>query len=489
MDPAPNERPLEVLVAQDAETLDPRFAVDATAARTTRLMHAGLFKLDETDLHPVPNLARDAVFEDPKTLRISLREDVRFHGGKPLVAEDVVATIRAIGAPAKSYRQRHVVAAIGAVEADGIHAVRIHLSRPRATLLSDLELPILRADEADAPARPDGSLDGLGPYELAAREPGVTLLRPAKYGVSEAKPPTYSVALRAVRDENARALRLLAGRVDVAPQAFSPLLLPPLETKFVGGHTARTMGANLTYLVPRIDRGPLTSAPLRRGLSLAIDRERMARTFFAGHAIPATSLLPPRLWAHEETAPGLAPPSPFQWDLSRAKAALSEAGVDATHRVAISFLVSTDRFRGTLARFLAQELTPLGVDLHVEVLELGVLLDRLGRGDFDLALLQMPELTEPNALQVFLHSGFVPPLGSNRGRVRDVELDALLDAGDQTARISERKAIYAQVEARVRTVVPWIPLFHEEQVALVGPRALAFVPQADGRLNGLATLE
>ena len=101
----------------------------------------------------------------------------------------------------------------------------------------------------------------------------------------------------------------------------------------------------------------------------------------------------------------------------------------------------------------------------------------------------MPELTEPNALQVFLHSGFVPPLGSNRGRVRDVELDALLDAGDQTASISERKAIYAQVEARVRTVVPWIPLFHEEQVALVGPRALAFVPQADGRLNGLATLE
>jgi peptide/nickel transport system substrate-binding protein len=487
LDPASKDRPLEVLVAQDAETLDPRFAVDATAARTTRLMHAGLFKLDETDLHPIPNLAREAVFEDPKTLHISLRDDVRFHGGKPLVADDVVATIRAIGDPAKSYRQRHVVAAIGAIEADGIHAVRIHLSRPRATLLSDLELPILRADEADAPARPDGSLDGLGPYELATREPGVTILRPAKHGISEAKPPVYSVALRAVRDENARALRLLAGRVDVAPQAFSPLLLPPLEAKFVGGHTVRTMGANLTYLVPRIDRGPLTSAPLRRGLALAIDRERMARTFFAGHAIPATSLLPPRLWAHDD---GLAPDdSPFQFDILRAKAAFAEAGVDTTHRVALSFLVSTDRFRGTLGRFLAQELAPLGVDLHVEVLELGVLLDRLGRGDFDLALLQMPELTEPNALQVFLHSGFIPPLGSNRGRVRDAELDALLDEGDQTSGLTERKAIYSKVERRARALVPWIPLFHEEQVALVGPRASAFVPLADGRLNGLAKLE
>ena len=58
---------------------------------------------------------------------------------------------------------------------------------------------------------------------------------------------------------------------------------------------------------------------------------------------------------------------------------------------------------------------------------------RLNAGDFDLAILQLPEMTEPNVLRHFLHGALVPPAGANRGRVHDAALDALLDDGDAHA--------------------------------------------------------
>src|SRR6202041_816229 len=102
---------------------------------------------------------------------------------------------------------------------------------------------------------------------------------------------------------------------------------------------------------------------------------------------------------------------------------------------------STERLRLTVARTMAQELGDVGLDVEVVPLELGTLIARLNAGDFDLASLQMPELTEPNVLRVFLHSAFVPPAGANRGRIRDAELDALLDLGDRTLDLTARARV------------------------------------------------
>ncbi|HEY8077854.1 MAG TPA: hypothetical protein VIF62_27195, partial [Labilithrix sp.] len=70
-----------MLVPNDAETLDPRHAVDAVALRTTRLLHAGLVRLDADTLEPRPYLAKSWTWTDPLTLRVELREDARFHSG------------------------------------------------------------------------------------------------------------------------------------------------------------------------------------------------------------------------------------------------------------------------------------------------------------------------------------------------------------------------------------------------------------------------
>jgi peptide/nickel transport system substrate-binding protein len=464
-----------MLVANDAETLDPRYVTDSVGMRATRLVHAGLVRLDPDTLLPEPYLARSWRWLDPLTLEIALREDVRFHSGAPLRPADVVATLRAMASPAVGSRHAGVVAAIAEARASGDHGVIVRLARAHATLLTDLELPILRADEAASPPAPAGTLDGLGPYTVSRAQRGDLLLTPADGGALPR--PVHAVELRTVHDENARALRLEAGRADVAVNLVSPTLLPALAAQ-PGLEVASRPGSNLTYVVVEEQHPPLGNARVRQALSLAIDRATLCATLFDGHAHPASGLIAPAHWAHSTA-------SPLPYDPAAARILLLEAGIPQLH---LTLLTSTERLRGDVARFIAQELGDVGVEVDVVPLELGTMIARLDGGDFDLAILQLPEMTEPNILRRFLGGASVPPAGANRGRVEDAELDALLDQGDGENDPPVRRALYARVEARERAGMHWLPLWYEDQIVVTSARARGFMPSAEGRWLGLAAL-
>ncbi len=467
------DRPIEMLVANDAETLDPRYVVDSVGMRATRLVHAGLVQLDPDTLAPRPYVARAWRWLDPLTLEVDLRDDVHFHSGAPLGPADVVATLHAFASPAVASRHASVIAAIAGAEETGPHRVVVRLSRPHGTLLTDLELPILRADQAASPPAPDGTLDGLGPYTVARVARGDVLLVPADAGALPR--PAHAVELRTVHDENARALRLEAGRADVVVNLVSPTLLPALAAQ-PGLEVASRRGANLTYIVVAEQHPPLDDARVRRALSLAIDRATICATLFDGRAEPASGLIAPAHWAHTDT-----PLLPF--DPAASRALLAGAGI-AVPRLTV--LTSTERLRGDVARFLAQELGDIGLAVDVVPLELGTMIARLNGGDFDLAVLQLPEMTEPNVLRRFLGGAFVPPEGANRGHVQDAELDALLDEGDREGDPEARRVLYARVEARERETMHWVPLWYEDQVVVRSARVRGFLPSAEGRWLGLA---
>ena len=473
---APSNRPIEMLVSNDPETLDPRYATDAVGLRATRLLHAGLVRLNADTLEPEPCLARSWQWRDPRTLRIDLREDILFHSGAPFGSRDVAETLRAMASARVASRHARIVDAIEEVHEEGLHTVSVRLARPHATLLADLELPILRADEAWSPPAPSGSLDGLGPYVVVGTDRGEIRLAPSARGALPH--PSHAVTLRTVHDENTRALRLATGRSDVALNLVSPTLIQALTAEPGLAVTARG-GANLTYVVMQETRGTLADLRARQGLSLAIDRQTLCETLFDRRATPAGGLIAPTHWASARLAP-------LAFDPERARAMLAAAGVAHSH---LTLLTSTERLRGDVARVVAQELADVGVEVTVIPLELGTMIARLNRGDFDLAILVLPEMTEPNVLRHFLHSAFVPPAGANRGRVRDDVLDALLDAGDSAPDPASRRTIYAQVEARERDQMHFVPLWYEDQVAVTSLRARAFVPSAEGRWLGLALLK
>ncbi len=437
--------------------------------RVSRLVHAGLFRLDPDTLEPIPYLAASYRFVDALTLDVTLRPGIRFHSGAPLRAADVVATIEALRDPALGARASHVVSAIDRVWATGDDVVSFHMSRPHATLLTDLEVPILRADQAHDAHIDSATLDGLGPYRVARFTTGAIDLEPADGGALPK--PACPIRVRTVHDENARALRLVGGETDVSPSGLSPSLLPTLAER--GLRVASRPGANLVYVLFRTDRGPFADAHARAAFGLAIDRESIVSHMLSGRARLATGLMPPGHWA---STPRPAVPR----DLAKAREMLGGTRVHCT------LLGSTDRLRVAIARVMAQDLAEAGIDAELVPLELGTLLARLGAGDFDAAILQIPELSEPNTLRVFLHSASVPPAGANRARVRDPEVDAALEAGDATLDLALRRAAYGRLEDRVLAEAFWIPLWHEDQVVVTSARAQSFLPSADGRWLGLA---
>ena len=229
-------------------------------------------------------------------------------------------------------------------------------------------------------------------------------------------------------------------------------------------------GANLTYAMFRTDRAPFSDVTMRRAFSAAIDRGEITRTLLAGRAQPASTLLPPTLWAHSDLEPLAFAPTP------------------PPNNVPVTLLTSTDRLRVTIARFIAQEMNDAGWHIEVVPLELGAMIARLNAGDFDAALLQIPELAEPNTLRVFMHSTYIPPAGANRARIHDAEIDALLDEGDRELVPARRRDIYRALELKNRDALYLVPLWHEDQVAIRSARAADFEPSAEGRWLGVATI-
>ncbi|HEX2881333.1 MAG TPA: hypothetical protein VHO25_17515, partial [Polyangiaceae bacterium] len=140
---------------------------------------------------------------------------------------------------------------------------------------------------------------------------------------------------------------------------------------------------------------------------------------------------------------------------------------------------------------LAQMLSDAGLPTRVIPLDSGALFARLDRGDYQMAILQMPELTEPNVIRWFFHRNNVPGeggVGRNRARYRSEAASTLMDLAMGEPMRERRAQLYAQLARRFLVDMPIVPLWHEDQIAVVSARAGDFSLSAEGRWLKVATL-
>ena len=470
-----HSRELEMLVPIEIVELDPRYATRALDVKASRLVHAGLVDLDPETLLPRPRLADSLQLLDDRTIIIQLKPNVRFHSGRLLEARDVCATLEALKDPQLESPHRTIVSAFSTCAELGPGRIRLGLAYSRATWMTDLEIPILRSDQARLP-RSNSSLvlDGLGPFSIAKQLDNELRLLPANDSVMGR--PKQGVVIRTVRDENARVLRLLAGEADIATNAVSPMLLSKLSSYSNLSLTTRP-GANITYLLVQNDREPFRDAATRRAISLAIDRHAIVKNLLNGYAVEAKWLLPETHWATPHGLP------PLAFDPTAARSVLAKFGK-------VTLLTSPDRSRVIIARAIAQMLSDAGLETRVLPLDLGLMLARLDAGDFSLAILQIPELTEPHVLSWFFHPNGIPGEGHdgrNRARYRNPRAAELFDAAARSFDRGARQSLYAQLAQLMLADMPVIPLWHEDQIAVAAARVHGFRPSAEGHWLSLAS--
>lgn len=476
---APTDRFVVLLPSEPLE-IDPRHVVDAQGLRVSRLLFAGLVAIDPMTLEATPALAeRIDASDDALTYAVTLRAGLTFSDGSTLDATDVRATYESLESPAVGSRFAENYARIARIDTpDPLHVI-FTLRAPHAPFLTDLEMPIVRAEDATSHLHlADATLVGSGPYTVVTRTPRVIDLDGrADYHAGEPARPHLRFVV--IHDENTRALRLLGGAGDLALASIPPLLVPMFEDdpRFV----VRTAeGTGTVYLGIETEHGALADVRVRRAIAMALDRSAIADGKYEGLATVAESWIPAGHWAASSEA--RVPP----FDPAQARALLREAGVAEGTRWVLR--CSSDRTRVSTANAIASMLGDVGIDVEVRPSETGILLADLDGGRFDLALMALPELFEPHTMARFFDSRSIPGEGggANRWRFRSPELDAALDRGVSTLDREARRAAYADVQRVLARELPMVPLVHERVTVVASTRAGIDAAPRDGRYAFLA---
>jgi peptide/nickel transport system substrate-binding protein len=455
--PPPERQDIRFAIAQAPLTLDPRYASDAASERVNRLLYRSLVTFDEHS-RPVPLLARWQQIS-PQHYRFTLgREGRRFHDGALMTAADVAATYQSLLALKNSPHSAEFanIAHIQVLDVDNLDFV---LHQPDDSFPARLIIGILPArliaEGHDFARQPVGS----GPLHLAAWNRTLTLQRVADGQV---------LVLEEVKDPTVRVLKLLRGEADLLQGDLQPELVVYLQRQ-PDVDVLTSPGANYSYLGFNMQDPVLCDVRVRHAVAMAIDRAELLRYALPAGSRAAAAILPPEHWA------GNAALEAYPYNPQQARALLQQSGVQLPLKLV--YKTSTDAQRVRLATIMQAQMREAGIDLEIRSLDWGTFFDDVKHGKFQLYGLTWVGIKTPEIYRLAFHSASLPPLGANRGRLQDAELDRLLDARDWKA-----------ATARIHAQLPYVPLWHEGQFAALRRDIIGYRPAADGNWDGLATI-
>jgi peptide/nickel transport system substrate-binding protein len=298
---------------------------------------------------------------DGRSWTVRLRPNVTFSDGTPFEAQDVVATYQAaLDAPIRD--RFAMLAGVTALDAS---TVRFDLTAPYAPFPELLVLGILPSEALAAPELPD-PLVGTGPYRLAEWNRGANMVLEANESYYGGAPAITKVTVEFIPDDQARATRLRAGKLDGAA------LPPELANEFDNSDGLQLVAhsaADVRAVV--LPTGPVTGDPaLRLALNHAVDREAIVAGTFAGRGRVAYTPMPDVLTEFVE------PNASYDHDLTQALDLLGAAGwvpgvggIRTKNGVLAQFTVrylDGDSIAAGLAEAFANDARALGIQVDPE---------------------------------------------------------------------------------------------------------------------------
>lgn len=472
-----------VLVAAQREApdrLDPHLATSYASFQVLENIYDALVE-PGPDMRMQPALAsRWEVSEDGLTWTFFLRDDVVFHNGRPLTADDVVYSLERVMDPDVGAVNSFRLATIESVEALDDYTVRITLSRPTPNLLANIGglkgLAIVPREIVE-----DGTIDsrpvGTGPFRFVSASPeeGILLERnPDYWRADEGLPYLDGIRFVQMPDPAVELNALLSGEVDwidtVPPEWLDGL-------KGDGRMVFETVPAgDYAYFALNQRREPFDDVRVRRAIAMAIDREAIAEAARFGVATPNQTAIPPSsFWYHD-----YAPYRPA--DLEGARALLEEAGVEG---LTIEFLVTSD-FPETVtgAEIIADQLQPLGIEVRISDVDFATWLDRQAAGEFDAVMLSWFGNIDP---EDFYYAQHHSEGKFNFQGYSNPEVDALLDAARGETDQPTRKQLYDQAAELIVDDASYVYLYNPDNVQAWAPYVTGYRVRSDEAVRFVET--
>jgi len=427
----------------------------------------------------VPTLENGGISADGLSWRVELRNDVKWHDGKPLTAEDVRYSIGLMKNPAFRARNRTAFDMIASVAVEGTHVITWKLKEPYAPLTSTLSwtfiVPshVLSQDPDPNSPKFAAAPVGTGPYRFVSRKTGDYVMLEANPGYFGTVPVVNRLIFKYVPDLNAMYTQFKTGEIDFVGLAGIPANFYKEASALRGRRVypaARSAVENLTL---NLAHPALADKAVRKALNMAIDRQSICDIVYYGLPKPANSFLVPGHWAYNASLPK------SEYDPKKAAAMLDQLGwvkgadgIRVKNGVRLSFTNSTvtgNQLREQTQQLIADDFKKIGVEMLIKNMVAAVLwADFWRNSEFD-SLMTAPTYTiasDPDVTHRF-GSGAIPKetkSGSNVSLYKNAGVDTLLARGRQEYNLAKRKEIYAKVQELIMDDLPFLPLFNLVEV-------------------------
>jgi peptide/nickel transport system substrate-binding protein len=405
-------------------------------------------------------------------MRFEIRNDVTFHDGAPLTADDVVFSVGRITDPAFASPQLGQFNKITGARAEGPHAVILTTDGPYPALLAQLvKLSVVPKHVVEAVGDEAFNLNpvGSGPYRFDAWQRGVSVTLRRNEAYWGAAGQFETAVFRAVPDASTRIADLQAGAADLvvsldSDQARQLEGAPGVKPLIVQTERVAYLGLNAT-------QPPFDDLRLRQAVAYAIDKEGIADGILGGGERVVGEIASP---AHFGWVDGVAP---YPYDPAKAKALVAEAGASATGEILFD---TAPVFDQRIVQALQQMLTDAGFGVSINMTDMATYLKKaqgpreqrpaLSFGRWSCACQDADGIMYP-----LLHSS------SNWSRYSNPEMDALLETARSSLDDAARLEAYAKAHRIVREDVALVPLY---QAAIIyGAReGLQWTPTANESL-------
>ncbi len=440
------------------------------------------------ELNLIPDLASTwQVSPDGSTYTFTLRDNAKFHSGRPVTSQDVIYSFERAAAPKTQsetvmtylgdiigVRQMHAgqAAHIAGLRAIDDHHLEIKIDAPKPYFLLKLTYPTAFVlDQANIESSPDWvhHPNGTGPYRLIEWQSNQQIVYQADPDFYLGPPPIPYVLIKLYSGDPLALYE--TGDVDMTGVYTNAVdrFLDPSEPM----HAELRTGVSLctSYIQFDTTRPPFDDAKVRQAFSLAFDRQKYIDVVLSGHAVPAVGLYPPGLPGYNAGLKGL----PF--DPAQARQLLSDskyhdaAGLPPITYTGGGFGSSIDGGIAAMAQMWKQY---LDVDILIDNIEPNFYYDQLYSGNHGQLFRGgwCADYPDPeNFADVLFHTGS----DQNTGGYSNPDLDRLLEAARVEQDVAKRITMYQQAEQMIVNDAPVIFTIHSLAYMLVKPYVKGFV--------------
>jgi peptide/nickel transport system substrate-binding protein len=469
---SPNER-LIVAWQGGATTLDPIMRSETTTYSWQRHIF-DLLTMPNRKGGVDPRIVTAWKNIDPKTGRLTLRSDVKFHDGSQMTADDVGKSIMDAKQNPKSQVKNFVVNVTGYKVVDPT-TIDVSFSTPDPIFPRHLDsIPLMPEALIAKEGREafDKHPIGSGPYQFESWLAEDHLDIKTWDGFWGKKPDFKYVHLESIPNDATRLAALLSGQVQavekVGPSDFDRVknsgkthltMVPGFRTIFLALDAWRPTGS--AGMQPN-EKNPFMDPRVRKAVSQAINVDLIRQKIFNGAITTATQFIPPNIEGHDASV------KRFPYDVKAAKKLLADAGYPNGFTVRLD--ATNDRYfeDALVAQALGGVLKQVGIKVQVNAIPKAVFFPKVNKGDFTIYMAGWGNIDGISTYEAIYHcrdlkKGFGHV---NREHFCNAKADAMLEKAaetfDDAARVKLEHQVYDTVD---RQDIAYVPLYYENVIA------------------------